>query len=575
MVKCRLIRAGIAAVLLATSAAAYAQECISTSTSVAQPVVFPNRAAGPVATAGNIIGVAKGATDGSNAIWFATYDLNLHQLTPDRLVTSESAERAIKLLWNGSEFGLFYRTPGSQIALQRASASGDLIGTPIILAPHNASGDQQTDFVWDPVRQLYLMPLSVRNGFNPGLHLVGVTRDGAVQLDQLVSFFIGDDPAPQIAVTPSGIIGIVWGYSPSGFGSGLTFVALDSSNTPHGYVQITANGTKSRIATDGNVFAIAFNAPKPSADGTEIHWVRTSATTGDVVLSERNLLTGSGVDAAPVSLLWNSLRAEWALAYLDAVIGFGNFPPEYRLHRFANDGTALGDALFSDDPLKSIIGSQYPIVASGLGYLGSNERSYGREQGSESYLIRNCPLTATITTSRTPVVGVPVSFGATITGGIGPFTYLWDFGDSRFATTANPTQSYQQPGTYRVTLTVTDSTGATFVARQTYNVASDPCNGTPLVLPITVTTDKPLALPNDLVTFRAAPVNVQDAPVLFSWNFGDGSAAIAAGSIVTHRFVRMGTYTVTATPTLNGCSAATGTPVNVRVTVSSKRRAAR
>src|SRR5437870_1789235 len=143
----RLIRAAIATVLLVASATAYAQDCSSASTSVAQPVIFPNRAAGPVATTGNIIGVAKNATDGSNAIWFATYDRNLHQLTPDRLVTSESAERAIKLLWTGSEFGLFYRTPGSQIALQRASASCDLIGAPIIIAPHNASNDQQMDFV--------------------------------------------------------------------------------------------------------------------------------------------------------------------------------------------------------------------------------------------------------------------------------------------------------------------------------------------------------------------------------------------------------------------------------------------
>jgi hypothetical protein len=571
----RLISAAIVTVLLVISATAYAQDCNSGSASVAQPVVFPNRAAGPVASASpNIIGVAKNATDGSNAIWFATYDRNLNQLTPDRLVTPGSAERAIKLLWTGTEFGLFYRTPGSQIALQRASVTGELIGPPVIIAPHNASNDQQSDFIWDPTRQLYLIPLSVRSGFNPGLHLVGVTREGVVQLDQLVSFFIGDDPAPQIAITPSGVIGIVWGYSPTGFGSGLTFVAIDSANVPHGFVQITVQGTAARIATDGTLFAIAFSATKPSGSGTEIHWVRTSAATGEVVFNERNLLTGSGVDAAPVSLLWNPLRFEWALAYLDAVIGFNGFPPEYRLARFASDGTRLGDSLFSDDPLKSIVSSPYPIVISVTGYLGSTERSFGREQGSESYLVRNCPLTAAITPSRQPVVGVPISFTASITGGVGPFTYFWDFGDARFATSANPLQSYQQPGTYHVTLTVTDSTGATFVARQTYAVASDPCNGIPLVLPITVTADKPLTIPNELVTFRAAPINLQDAPVLFGWTFGDGTTAVP-GSIVTHRFTKTGTYTVTATPSLGACPAVSGTSVVVRVTVSSKRRAVR
>lgn len=576
MVKCRLFSAAVATVLLvAGAAAAQAQECISTSVSVAQPVVFPNRAAGPLAVAGNVIGVAKGATDGSNAIWFATYDRNLNQLTPDRLVTSESSSRGIKVLWTGSEFGIVYRTPGSQFAIQRASATGDLIGIPIILAAHNASSDQEADFVWDPTRQLYLMALSIRNGFNPGLHLVGYTRDGAVALDQLVSFFIGDPASPQIAVTPSGVIGIVWGYTPSGFGSGLTFVAIDPNNVPHGYVQITANGSTARIATDGTNFAIAFSATQPSGTGTEIHWVRTSAATGDIAISERNLLTGKGVDAAPVSLLWNATRNEWALAYLDAIIGFGNFPPEYRLHRFASDGTTLGDSTFSDDPLKSVVSSPYPIAILGTGYVGSTERSFGREQGSESYLVRNCPLTAAITTSRTPVVGLPVTFGADTSGGIGPLTYFWDFDDGRFSTAANPVQSFQQPGTYRVKLTVTDSTGATFVVQKPFTVTSDPCNGTPLAYPITVTADKPLTIPNELVTFRAQPATPTTPAPLITWDFGDGTAPVAAGPIVTHRFATTGRFTVTATPSLNGCTASSGTPVQVRVTVSSKRRAAR
>lgn len=575
MVKCRVIGAAIATVLLVAAATAQAQDCISASASVAQPVVFPNRAAGPLAVAGNVLGVAKGATDGSNAIWFATYDRNLNQLTPDRLVTSQSASRAIKVLWTGSEFGIVFRTPGFQYAIQRASATGDLIGTPLILAAHTASSDQEADFVWDPTRQLYLMALSVRNGFNPGLHLVGYSRDGAVQLDQLVSFFIGDPPSPQIAVTPSGIIGIVWGYSPTGFGSGLTFVAIDAANVPHGYVQITPNGSNARIATDGTNFAIAFSATQPSGTGTEIHWVRTSSATGDIAVSERNLLTGKGLDAAPVSLLWNAGRGEWALSYLDAIIGFGNFPPEYRLHRFASDGTPLGDSTFSDDPLKSIISSPYPIAPLGTGYVGSTERNFGREQGSESYLVRNCPLTAAITTSRTPVVGLPVTFGADISGGIGPLTYFWDFDDGRFSTAANPVQSFQQPGTYRVKLTVTDSTGATFVVQKPFTVTSDPCSGTPLTYPITVTADKPLTIPNEQVTFRAQPLTPDGSTPLITWNFGDGTQPVAAGTIVTHRFPTTGRFTVTATPSLNGCSASSGTPVQVHVTVSSKRRAAR
>jgi len=574
MVTCRLIRAAVATVLLIGAVGAHGQECVTQSVSVAQPIVFPNRAAGPVAYSGSIIGMAKGATDGSNAIYFATYDRNLKQLTGDRLVAPESAARASKLLWNGNEFGIFYRTPGSQFVLQRASVNGDLIGAPIIITPHSSAIDQEFDFTWDPFRQLYLSALTVRTGFNPGLHLIGIGRDGSIQIDQLVSFFVGGSPAPRIAVTASGIIGIVWGYPDTAAGPALSFVTLDAANTPRPYQQITAFGTSSRIATDGNVFAVAFNVPR-TGGGSEIHWVRVSAATGDIASPESRLLAGKGVDAAPVWLLWNPVRQEWAMSYLDAVIGFGVFPPEYRLHRFLSDATTLGDSLFTDDPLKSVIAGDYAFVPAGLGYITTTERNYSRSEGSESYLIRNCPLTATITTSRQPVVGLPVTFGAAISGGIQPVTYFWDFGDATISLVPNPVHSYPLPGAYHVTLTVTDATGATYVAQQTYNVVTDPCNGMPLLLPITVTADKLIALPNDLVTFRATPSSPAAGVVLYTWNFGEGSPGIAAGAVVTHRFTRIGTYLVTATPSLNGCTASSGTSVSVRVTVSSKQRAAR
>jgi hypothetical protein len=568
---CRVLRAAAATVLLIGGVAAHAQDCVSQSVSVAQPFTVPNRAAGPVAYTGSIIGMAKGATDGSNAIYFATYDRNLNQLTDDRLVASQSSERAYKLFWTGTEFGIFYRTPGSQFVLQRASANGDLIGGPLVVSPHAAADDQEFDITWDPFRHLYLMALSIRTGFDPGLHLIGIGTDGSIAIDQLVSFFVGDRPAPRIAVTSAGIIGIVWGYPDTATATGLSFVTLDATNAPRPYVQVATAGTTARIATDDTSFAVAFNALK-AGGGSEIHWTRVSAATGEVVAPESLLLTGKGLDAAPVWLLWNPLRHEWAMSYLDAIIGFGVFPPEYRLHRFLVDGTTLGDSLFSEDPVKSIFSSPYPFVPAGLGYIATTERNLSRSDGSESYLISNCPLAAIITASRTPAVGVPVGFGAAITGGNQPLTYFWDFGDATFSSQPNPQHTFVQPGSYDVTLSVTDATSATYVATQRYVVGSDPCAGATFVLPVTVTADKPLALPNDLVTFRAVPASGA-TNVLYLWNFGDGSSIAQAGPIVTHRFDRMGTFVVTVTPSLNGCAATNSTPVTIKVTVSSKRRA--
>jgi PKD repeat protein len=50
-----------------------------------------------------------------------------------------------------------------------------------------------------------------------------------------------------------------------------------------------------------------------------------------------------------------------------------------------------------------------------------------------------------------------VSFSSTVTGGLGPYTYAWTFGDGGTSSLANPAYSYQTSGTYTVTLVVTDS----------------------------------------------------------------------------------------------------------------------
>jgi len=65
-------------------------------------------------------------------------------------------------------------------------------------------------------------------------------------------------------------------------------------------------------------------------------------------------------------------------------------------------------------------------------------------------------------------VGENINFSAGIIGGTPPYTWTWDFGDGEsfneensFAIFANATHAYSHPGTYNVTLTVTDSGGLT------------------------------------------------------------------------------------------------------------------
>jgi PKD repeat protein len=52
---------------------------------------------------------------------------------------------------------------------------------------------------------------------------------------------------------------------------------------------------------------------------------------------------------------------------------------------------------------------------------------------------------------------LPLDFTSSVSGGLAPYTYSWDFGDGTSSTLPSPSHSYTSPGTYTVTLTVTDS----------------------------------------------------------------------------------------------------------------------
>ncbi len=52
-------------------------------------------------------------------------------------------------------------------------------------------------------------------------------------------------------------------------------------------------------------------------------------------------------------------------------------------------------------------------------------------------------------------------YGTGITGGVAPYTYVWNFGDGTVSTSGDVTHAYTTPGYYYVTLAATDSQGTT------------------------------------------------------------------------------------------------------------------
>src|SRR5207253_2958548 len=60
-----------------------------------------------------------------------------------------------------------------------------------------------------------------------------------------------------------------------------------------------------------------------------------------------------------------------------------------------------------------------------------------------------------------------VTFTATGSGGAQPYSYSWDFGDGTTASGQTVSLPYLLPGSYVVTLTITDASGQTLTTSQT------------------------------------------------------------------------------------------------------------
>jgi PKD repeat protein len=121
--------------------------------------------------------------------------------------------------------------------------------------------------------------------------------------------------------------------------------------------------------------------------------------------------------------------------------------------------------------------------------------------------------------------------------------YNWDLGDGVFKEGVVVTHRYTAPGTYTVTLIVTDDGGRKGVVSQTLTV-SDANNPT---ASFTFSPSSPN--PGTTVFFDAA---ASSAPfgrtiVSYDWNFGDGSTG--SGVTPNHAFATTGTFTVTLTVT--------------------------
>jgi hypothetical protein len=460
------IRATAAAVLILIAAAASAADCVTGVRLLSTRASVPNLVAGPAAWSGSVLAVAKKEEANPNAIWIAVYNDAMETLIADRLIATDASRSMaiIALLWNGTEFGLFYTTD-NDIHLQRLSMMGDPIGGPLKINPTRRPrlGDD-IEVVWSSALDAWVVARHIGTGPSRGLWVTVVETNGAEQLDIQVPSSPPVNPHLALAVNDTGVIGL---FHLTNDSDTLQFTTIKPGAFPH-TLNVTSSGTDVQVAAAGDLFVVT--RAKFAVPDAEIRWF--------VVDSDHQLVRPDGVlvdglDRVPLPLGLLNAGSELALAYSYPPPG-ASATPVYRLLRFTLAGAIISDTPFAGDDLTASRAlSSYPPVWTGMAYLNAAVRETTARL--DSYLVRYCPLRAEIEAPSIVLVGQPVTLTTLVSGGDAPYKYAWTIARDPGGARTGPTvqRTFSITGSRLITVVVTDDSGATTTATFTLEVVDE------------------------------------------------------------------------------------------------------
>ena len=149
------------------------------------------------------------------------------------------------------------------------------------------------------------------------------------------------------------------------------------------------------------------------------------------------------------------------------------------------------------------------------------------------------PAAPDINFNAEPIAGeapLDVFFYSDTSAGGEPEIWAWDFGDGGTSALENPSHTYTTPGTYTVSLTVTNAAGSDTETKVDVIHAQS--------LPVAAFSATPLGGTTPLeVTFTNTSTNATS----YSWDFGDGNTSTTASPV--HTYIAAGTYSVSLTAT--------------------------
>lgn len=257
-------------------------------------------------------------------------------------------------------------------------------------------------------------------------------------------------------------------------------------------------------------------------------------------------LSGTALSASQARLQWSDLASNEVSQHIYRATGTGSYS------RVATLGAGVTSAEVSG--LSAGMTYSFYVTAS---------NSAGESGPSNVAKITTAALAPALVASFSfspvsPSTATDITFTDTSTGG--PVSWSWNFGDGTASTAARPVKRYANPGTYTVTLRVTNATSSSTASRS-----------------IPVTSGAP-ATPSVSAEFDLSPVSPtagaavsftdrsSGSPTSWKWSFGDGGVSTSRNP--THVYAVAGTYDVTLTAT----SASSSSVKTRRITVAAEPR---
>jgi PKD repeat protein len=238
--------------------------------------------------------------------------------------------------------------------------------------------------------------------------------------------------------------------------------------------------------------------------------------------------------------------------------GAANVPVEFSV----SNRTVAGIEAGSDDRTRSGGAATFVLDPDRTGTVFAYVSSTGGGDRIGIEVVNRPPNASFVVDDPEPTVGQRVGVDATNSsdpdGTVA--NYTWGFGDGTAATGPIADHTYASPGTYDVTLTVTDDEGATDAAVRTVRVSAADTNDPPSAA-VSVSASDPVV--GGRVAFDGSNSTDPDGSVVaYEWDFGDGTDS--TGATTDHRYRSSGTYAVTLTVT-DDDGATDSTTANVTV----------